>query len=41
MKTKCLDCGEEFEDEYSKVNNVNIRIYCDKCVDRRYNEQKR
>ena len=43
MKTKCLKCGKEFEDDYSKVNNLNIRIYCNKCIDKmwRENEQNR
>lgn len=38
MKTKCLKCGKEFEDEYKDVNEYNVRIYCNDCID---NERRR
>ncbi len=32
-KETCLKCGEEFEDNYALKNELNKRIWCNKCVD--------
>jgi predicted nucleic acid-binding Zn-ribbon protein len=43
MKTKCIVCGKMFEDSYNLVNDINVRIYCNECVNKmwRKNEKKR
>ena len=32
MKIKCRRCGVEFEDNYKFINELNKRMWCDKCV---------
>jgi len=32
MKCKCNKCGIEFEDNYKEVNELNKRLWCNKCV---------
>jgi hypothetical protein len=38
MKTKCIICGKVFEDSYSLVNELNVRIYCDGCIDKQWSK---
>ena len=43
MKTKCILCNKEFEDvNYEKLygNELNIRIYCNECITKIYQEMK-
>lgn len=35
MNCKCDDCGDNFEDNYVDVNDLNKRIWCNKCVGKR------
>jgi len=41
MKNKCIICGEEIVDNYNKVTGTNARVYCDKCVERKWKARNR
>ncbi len=40
MVETCHKCGVEFEDNYINKNDLNKRIYCNKCVDELFNLNK-
>lgn len=40
MKVRCIDCGEQFDDGYKNVNQLNKRIWCNSCVEKRYRKDK-
>ncbi len=33
MKYKCQRCEKECNDNYKNVNKLNVRIWCDDCVE--------
>ncbi|MEM4270830.1 MAG: hypothetical protein QXO70_01900 [Candidatus Pacearchaeota archaeon] len=40
MKYKCEKCGVVCSDDYKEVNELNRRIYCNKCVEKMWKEKE-
>jgi len=37
---KCLKCGKEFEDNFYRINEFNRRVWCDECVEKKWEKDR-
>lgn len=41
INRKCIKCGRMFKDEYENLNGLNVRVWCNSCVDEKWEENKK
>lgn len=37
---KCIRCGKMFEDKHENLNELNVRVWCNSCVDEEWKNKK-
>ncbi len=37
---KCIKCGKMFKDDYADLNELNKRVWCNSCTQKKWDIQK-
>jgi len=41
MKVKCIECGKIFEDNYKNLNEFNVRVWCNSCINKKWKRRSK